>query len=273
MSASLSTAAQALLEAKRNARTLQPFSSQDSAFDLSAGYRIGFELLDTRRAEGEQPIGRKVGLTNTQAWAQLGLEAPIWAHLYDTTVIHTHGEPASLSLAGLVQPRIEPELIFTLSAPVPAGEMAPEKLIEYVESVALGFEIVHCHYPDWAFKPADAVADFGLHAASIIGPPHAIDSSQRAEMARAFAQVSVTLLRDGQVAATGSGADVVSNPLVALGYLARVLATQPQAMALESGELITTGTLTAAQNVIAGQHWQVRVEGIDLPPTEVVFTA
>ncbi len=273
MSATLSKAAQALIDAKRDARTLPPFSAADTNFDLAAGYAVGFELLAERRGNGEEPVGRKVGLTNTPAWDALGLEAPIWAHIFDSTVAYTHGEPTSFSLAGLVQPRIEPELIFCLNRPIPAGEMSPEKLIESVEWLALGFEIVHCHYPDWKFRPADAVADFGLHAGSIIGAPHVIDDGERAELARAVADVDVTLSLDGDAVATGKGTEVVGNPLVALGYLASVLSEQPQAMPLETGEVITTGTLTAAQDISAGQRWTVTVDGLQLPPTQVVFTA
>lgn len=269
---SLSTTAQTLLSAKREARTLSPFTESDPQFDLKAGYDVGFELVAVRREGGETPVGRKVGLTNDKAWPELGLDAPIWAHIYDTTVSYARGATARFSLGGLVQPRIEPEFIFSLRTPIETGEMAPERLLDAVEWLALGFEIVHCHYPDWVFKPADAVADFGLHAGSVIGTPHIISDGERASLARALAKADVTLSLDQGTTATGKGENVLGNPLLALGYLAKVLAGQPRAIPLATGEVITTGTLTAAQDVVSGQTWSVAVEGVDLPPAHVLFT-
>lgn len=269
---SLSQTAQALLSAKREARTLAPFTQNDPQFDLKVGYDVGFELLALRRAGGEKPVGRKVGLTNDEAWPQLGLSAPIWAHMFDTTVSYARGATASFSLGGLVQPRIEPEFIFSLRAPIEPGEMDPEKLLTAVEWLALGFEIVHCHYPDWVFKPADAVADFGLHAGSIIGTPHVITDDERGSLAQKLAEADVTLSLDRETAATGKGRNVVGNPLKALGYLAKVVSDQPQAMPLATGEVVTTGTLTPAQDIVPGQTWSVAVDGVELPPTRVLFT-
>jgi len=269
--ASLSAAAQALLDAKREARTLPPFTDADPGFDLNRGYEVGFELLALRREQGEKPVGRKVGLTNDTAWPQLGLDAPIWAHMYDTTVSYARGATDRFSLAGLVQPRIEPEFIFSLRAPIEAGENDPVKLLDAVEWLALGFEIVHCHYPGWVFKPADAVADFGLHAGSVIGTPHIVTDAERAALAGRLPEAGITLSLEGDTAATGEGRNVLGNPLQALGYLARVVAGQPQAAPLAAGEVITTGTLTVAQDVAPGQTWTVAVDGVDLPPTRVAF--
>jgi 2-keto-4-pentenoate hydratase len=43
--------------------------------------------------------------------------------------------------------------------------------------------------------------------------------------------------------------------LLALAHLARVLATQPQFQALAAGEVITTGTITDAWPIAAGETW------------------
>ena len=38
------------------------------------------EILQLRRARGEKMVGRKIGFTNRNIWAENGATAPIWAH-------------------------------------------------------------------------------------------------------------------------------------------------------------------------------------------------
>jgi 2-oxo-3-hexenedioate decarboxylase len=49
-----------------------------------------------------------------------------------------------------------------------------------------------------------------------------------------------------------------------LGYLVRTLAEQPELPPLGAGEIVTTGTLTDAQTLTAGQRWQTRIAGTPL---------
>jgi 2-oxo-3-hexenedioate decarboxylase len=48
---------------------------------------------------------------------------------------------------------------------------------------------------------------------------------------------------------------VLDSPVLALVHLVRLLATQPEAPPLASGEIITTGTITDAWPVAAGERW------------------
>ena len=51
------------------------------------------EILRLRRARGERTLGRKIGFTNRNIWAEYGATAPIWAHVYDTTLMLAAGRP------------------------------------------------------------------------------------------------------------------------------------------------------------------------------------
>lgn len=68
---------------------------------------------------GWRPLGRKIGFTNRNIWPEYGVSTPIWAHVYDRTVVHAGGAAAELSLTGLVAPCIEPEVAFKLKASPP----------------------------------------------------------------------------------------------------------------------------------------------------------
>jgi 2-keto-4-pentenoate hydratase len=50
-----------------------------------------------------------------------------------------------------------------------------------------------------------------------------------------------------------------------------VLARLPQFAPVGAGEVVTTGTLTDAYPVAAGETWHTRIEGIELPGLELVF--
>jgi 2-oxo-3-hexenedioate decarboxylase len=51
-----------------------------------------------------------------------------------------------------------------------------------------------------------------------------------------------------------------------------VLAQQSRSQPLQAGELVTTGTLTQALPIRAGETWSTRLEGIDLPGIALVMT-
>ena len=55
-------------------------------------------------------------------------------------------------------------------------------------------------------------------------------------------------------------------------YLVRVLAAQPDAPPLEAGEVVSTGTLTDAHPVAAGETWSTELEGLPLPGMTVRFS-
>jgi 2-oxo-3-hexenedioate decarboxylase len=72
---------------------------------------------------------------------------------------------------------------------------------------------------------------------------------------------------------TGRGSNVLGSPLAAAGHLIALLAKQPQAKPLQAGELVTTGTLTGALPIRAGETWSTVLDGIALPGISVAFDA
>ncbi|RWL44496.1 MAG: hypothetical protein EOR60_17900 [Mesorhizobium sp.] len=97
---------------------VEPFSRRFRQFDLAAAYDVVAEVARLRRELGERTVGRKIGFTNRSIWGQLGIAAPIWNFIYDTTVRETVASP-SIKIAGMPEPRIEPEMVLHLaSAPV-----------------------------------------------------------------------------------------------------------------------------------------------------------
>src|ERR1700744_131554 len=113
-------------------RQLDPFSKVFPDFGLKDAYTVTAAVRAEREARGERSIGRKIGFTNRTIWAEYGVYAPIWGYVYDHTVRELTVEPLKVSLNGLAEPRIEPEIVFGLGAP-PAPGMDEQALIDCVD--------------------------------------------------------------------------------------------------------------------------------------------
>jgi 2-oxo-3-hexenedioate decarboxylase len=243
-----------LIAAYDRAETLPPITGGTPGFDVAEAYAVLCEIEERRRGQGWRPVGRKIGFTNRTIWPRYGVWQPMWAHMWAHTVHFAEAGNASLPLRGFVQPRIEPEIVFKLKAPVPLTDNASE-LLASVEWMAAGFEVVQSHFPNWKFTAADCTAAFGLHGALIVGTPVPITDANRAAIAAALPTFAVTLSRGDTIVDRGVGANVLDSPALALRHLARLLATQPEFPPLAAGEIVTTGTVTDAWPVVAGETW------------------
>jgi 2-oxo-3-hexenedioate decarboxylase len=179
------------------------------------------------------------------------------------------GKTESLQLAGFLEPRIEPEVVFGLAV-APSPEMDEAALLSCVDWVAHGFEIVQSIFPRWEFSAADTVAANGLHGALLIGPRHSVGSCV-AEWQTLLSGFRVDLLCDGRVIDRGHSANVLDGPVSALRHLVGLLARDPAYPALAAGELVTTGTLTRAMPVRSGETWSTALDGIALEPIRLRF--
>ncbi len=263
--------ARELLRAHDQAQPLVSIAARAADFDLDAAYQVAAELMRVRRSRGSRPLGRKIGFTNRSIWARYGVDAPMWAHVYDDTVSYARDGRAEVSLAGTVSPRMEPEILFKLRAPVPVACADAEQLLRSAEWYAHSVEIVHSHF-DWKFKLADAAADWACHARLIIGAPQAIQEADIAALARALPKVRAALLREGVKQIEGVGANVLGSPAHTLGFLADLLATQPFMPPLAAGELVSTGTITDALPVKPGETWSTEIHGLPLQNLSIRFT-
>ena len=244
---------------------VSPPSARAAAFDLAAAYTVEGELARMRRAAGRKTVGVKVGYANKAVWRVLKLDTLVWAHMYDDTVEYSTGNDATLSLARMISPKIEPEIVFKMKAPLGAGVTEAVAALEAVEWLALGFEIIDCPYPDWKYQPADFVAAFGLHAALIVGEPHPVTPGNVAELVEQLPKFKVRLSKDGQLVEEGSGRNSLRSPALCLVELASAMAKQEGAEPVAAGDLVSSGTLTESTPIQPGATWTASVEGITLP--------
>ncbi|MBI4194021.1 MAG: fumarylacetoacetate hydrolase family protein [Betaproteobacteria bacterium] len=251
-----------LLEALDHGQIVPGIGQYNTEFGWEEAYAVAAEIVRLRRARGERTVGRKIGFTNRKIWAEYGATSPIWAHVYDDTLIHAREDAATVSLAGGAQARLEPEIAFRLRGTIETGCRDPATLLEGIEWYAPSFEIVCCHFPDWKFSPPDSAADFSFHWRLIVGTPVHVRREDIATLVEQLRDCQVTLARNGVTVGRGVGANALDHPALALAFLADLLSKQPRFDPLAAGEIITTGTLTPAFPIKPGETWSSRYSGL-----------
>jgi 2-oxo-3-hexenedioate decarboxylase len=252
--------------AYREHREIPTFSSRDAAFDVTMAYAVEAELVRRRRADGRTTVGRKVGFANKAMWRALKLETLVWAYMYDDTVRFAEHGLAALSAGRMFSPKIEPEIVFKLKRPLDSAGADPAAVLEAVEWLALGFEVIECVFPAWKFQPVDFVASYGLHAALIVGDPLRVDSSMIPSLVEALPRFTVQLKKNGGLVEEGSGKNSLRSPALCVAELGAAIARRSGAEPLAAGELISSGSLTTSCLIGPGERWSATVEGLDLAP-------
>ena len=273
MSTQANRFAHQLLESRANAQRLAPLSA-NHPLSIEDGYDIAKIVQDIRIAQGDIPIGRKIGFTNRTIWSKYGVKEPvrkpIWTPLFESTVRYTDGNRAVQSLKGALQPRIGPEIVFKLGkTPAPHADL--EAVADCIEWMAHAFEVVVCPFAGWKFEVPDAIAAFGLHGALIIGEPRLLSPATRRNLGGVLANASLSLSCDDALRSAGFGSDVLGSPVHALWHLHQLLQSQPQFTPLAAGEIITTGTWADVLPIAAGQTWATAFSGASLSGLTVTF--
>ncbi len=249
-------------------RQIAPFTSRPGGLTLADAYRVTPQLRGAFEARGEIIIGRKIGFTNREMWKVYGVTAPVWGYVTDHTT-HELARVPIQRVADFAEPRIEPEIIFGMKA-APLPDMDEDTLLDCIEWVSLGYEIVQSIFPGWKFQAADTVAANGVHGALLVGARHAI-APRKAKWLDELATFKAELSCMGQPAQHGGGALVLDSPLLALHHLVNLLADDLHNPPVGPGEIISTGTLTLAMPVHAGETWTTKVSGIPLEEISLRF--
>lgn len=257
-----------VLDAIEAHRQIGPFSERMPELSMADAYGVTAVLRHMRQARGERPLGRKIGFTNSAIMREYGVAAPIWGDMFDSTV----GEigDGDYDLAALLEPKIEPEIVFGLAAAPQAG-MDEAALLGCVAWVAHGFEIVQSVYPGWRFAAPDTVIGLGMHGGLRVGPRVPVAEAPAGGWLAALRDFRITLSRDGETVDEGGGTNVLGGPLTALRHLVELLAEDAHNPPLAAGEIVTTGTLTGAFAVAPGETWSTRIEDLPVEGLEIRF--
>ncbi|MCY1365441.1 2-hydroxyhexa-2,4-dienoate hydratase [compost metagenome] len=244
--------AERLYRALRDGETIEPLTRTDS-LDIDDAYHISLSMLERRQADGEQVIGKKIGVTSKAVQEMLGVHQPDFGFLTDRMQFDNDA-CVSLSQANLIQPRAEGELAFILKSDLIGPGITQADVLEATDSVVACFEIVDSRIRDWKIAIQDTIADNASCGVFVLGDcrisPAGID----------LANVRLDMKRNGELHSSGLGSAVQGHPAEAVAWLANTLGGF--GVPLRAGEIILSGSLVPLVPVQAGDHFELTVSEI-----------
>lgn len=224
--------------------------------DIEAAYAIQYINVYQSLSRGATVKGHKVGLTSAAMQAQLGVDQPDRGVLLDHMVLKSG---SALALRSLLSPRVEAEFAVVLSHDVDTAEQqSADDFENSIASVVLALEVIDTRYQDWQIGLWESVADNASSAYAVIGPGGVLDVAD-------LSDAPIDLYFDGIKQASGTGADVLGNPLESVAWLARELAKSN--LHLRAGDIVLTGGVHASV-VLADKGVHVAARSPSLPDVE-----
>lgn len=205
--------------------------------DLETCYAVLNEMIVQPCALG-QCIGWKAGITDVAAYTKLGLKAPFRAPLFGKSIIKNH--------SGLLLPSYLHDNDITIEAEFgvkinrdfkpTTGGYTKEEVIAGISQIIPSIEVCGNRFsPSLTTSLFQKLADHGVNMAVVVGKS-LLDINS---LAPSLKSTKVTLEIEGSVCASGTGANVLGDPLEALTWLVNTLGGSN--ITLKKNSFIITG--------------------------------
>ncbi|MEZ4869021.1 MAG: hypothetical protein R3C14_47305 [Caldilineaceae bacterium] len=242
------TVADRLLQAHRDR---QPIPSPKETFpgmEIEDAYHIQQLCVDQWVAEGAQIKGYKVGLTSKAMQEASGINEPDYGVLLDRFFIP---EAATIPHAAFFGPLVEIELAFVMKASLRGPHVNAADVIRATDFVLPAIELVDRRLAN-RVGVVDTISDLASCGAVILGgnPMRLADLDIR--------QVTGSVIKNGDMLAAGSAADVLGNPVNAVIWLANKL--HEFGVTFEAGHVILTGSFVKLVPTAPGDHFIARFD-------------
>lgn len=222
--------------------------------DLAGAYSVQDALIDAMIPDAGPVAGWKVALTSSVMQAMCGVDHPCEGAVLQQRIQQSPGVCDTSTLGRL---GIETEIALAVGKDMPAGEgpYSADNVAPYVAAAHAAIELVDDRNADYnGFTAIKLVANNSLNAGIVLGP--AISDWQKLDLTA----LNGECLIDGEVAATGTGADILGSPLNAIAWLANSL--NARGRHLRAGEIVMCGSFVRTQFPSAGQTLTCKVESL-----------
>jgi 2-keto-4-pentenoate hydratase len=260
-SARVREAADRLIAAAAAAKQCEPVREILGDHDIAAAYTVQRLLTEDSIARGRRIVGHKIGLTSPAVQRQLGVDQPDSGVLFDDMRV---SHRSTVKVNGLLQPKVEAEVAFILSADL--DDDLSEPAIRRAAGVAVpAIEIVDSRVRDWSISIVDTIADNGSSALFVLGGPAVSAFETNTDID--FDSRTMALTEDGVLVSQGRGSDCLGSPLIALQWLAR--AARDNGSPLRAGHIVLSGALGPMVPARPGSTYIAIIDGIG--SVEVTF--
>lgn len=234
--------------ARHERQTVGPITERRAAFTAEDAYEVQHEGIELRKADGEAIIGGKLGFTSKAMQRAMGVPSPNYGWITDAMM-----RSGDIDLDELIHPKVEPEILFTLSDDLDDPDATAADVRSATGSVAACLEVVDSRYHDFVFKPHDNIADNSSAAQLVVGDGADVDDAN-------LALVGVVVMVEGEVRHTAAGAAALDDPAEAVAWMARAVAGTDRP--LLAGDIVISGGLTSPIDLQAGQKISVEIDRI-----------
>jgi len=222
--------------------------------NLNEGYAVQAEIVRRREAQGHRLGGWKIGCTTVQMQKIMGLPGPAHGAVLADSIFKS---PAEIGMDRTVGPLAECEIAMRIASDVPArpGGHDAASIAPHVAACMAAIELAEARYPDRsALTPPELIADDVFQRGIVLGPE--VTAWRAVDLEGATGRTVIA----GALRGEGHGRDVMGNPLLALAWLADMLAGAGGG--LKAGQIVLTGAIVNAAPVSPGETAVCSVDGL-----------
>ncbi|MCC3328465.1 2-keto-4-pentenoate hydratase [Nocardia abscessus] len=240
-----------LERAERERVAIDPLITRHPDIDVVDAYEI--QLLNIRRrlADGARVVGHKVGLSSKAMQQMMGVDEPDYGHLLAEMEVY---EDVPVEAGRYLFPRVEVEVGFVLGADLPGAECTEADVLDATVAFAPAIELIDSRIKDWNIGLADTISDNASSAGFVLGAqrvaPKDIDVKA----------IDAVLTRNGEVVAEGRSDAVLGDPVIAVAWLARKVASF--GVRLKAGDIVLPGSCTRAIDARPGDAFHAEFAGL-----------
>ncbi len=191
----------------------------------------------------ETVAGHKVALTTKAARDHLGVHEPCYGHILSPCV---YANDTEVPIGNLAAPHIEAEVAFVLGDDLRGPGVTPVDVMRATRGIMPALELVDLKVQGDGLQATDVIIHNALHGGIVAG-------------SRLFGLESldlqyegVTVEYNGQLHGSGTGAEVMGNPINPIVWLANKLAEFGDY--LRAGETIISGSMVTPVEVKPGDY-------------------
>ncbi len=229
------------------------FADGALAMTVEEAYALQHEVARLRQERGELVAGYKIGCVSKSVQSQLGLDRPVFGHVFHPELRRSGAVLDCREFDGLA---IEGEFAVRLAEDVPDAEWLR---IHSERVIATAFAVIELH--NYVFRypihtAQELIGNNALHAGVVLPflEPEVCDSGILLDQ-------PISVCRNSQVLGTATGRALKGGPLGSVLWLANHLSHFGHH--LRRGQIILTGSPLPLYRVARGDHLEVRSGNVE----------
>ena len=233
-------ALQSVQRSFRTGTTAAPLAA--SGFGESDAYLAQYHFLFQLQPP-ETVAGHKVALTTKAARDHLGIHEPCYGHILSPCV---YANDVEVPIGNLAAPHVEAEVAFVLGDDLRGPGVTPVDVMRATRGILPALELVDLKVKGDGIQATDVIIHNALHGGIVAG-------SRLIALGELDLQYEgVTVEHNGLLHGSGTGAEVMGNPINPIVWLANKLAEFGDY--LRAGETIISGSMVTPVEIRPGDY-------------------